>query len=327
MAAVTASLAEPTTTTVPRRPGSIRRTSHVDMLDPLGRLTLRGAARDLLTDGSASPEVLASAAVEAALDEQHRLERLDSDPPAPFASQLIGRVVGPGFRAALGSFAGVGRRSPLVLLLDDLPVTALISGYARLYEAGQQIGGQLSSGGDRAAMVRADICAGWRSDGTMMVALHSGRGLPAPVGPHAPDLASGDPWSWHPIDALQPSSMRRRRLVDVTAGDPLTVSAMFRDSHADADGVERVLHEYTIEAFVDPSSLRMLQCTATPRSLPWRECPAAAASASRLEGRTVGELREFVRQELHGTSTCTHLNDLCRSLADVDVLAEALDRS
>ena len=59
----------------------------------------------------------------------------------------------------------------------------------------------------------------------------------------------------------------------------------------------------------------MLSCSATPRVLPWLECPAAAASAARVQGRPVGELRALVKEELVGISTCTHLNDLLASLA------------
>src|SRR5205085_3238929 len=119
-------------------------------------------------------------------------------------------------------------------------------------------------------------------------------------------------------------SMRRRRLVDVTWGDPLAVSAMFRDTHKPVAGAETVLHEYTVEATVDRRDLVVLTCAATPRSLPWAECPEAAASAHRLEGQRAGDLRRFVRAELTGTTTCTHLNDLLRSLADVPALAAAL---
>jgi hypothetical protein len=35
---------------------------------------------------------------------------------------------------------------------------------------------------------------------------------------------------------------------------------------------------------------------------------------------TLGDLHFRVRQELFGTSTCTHLNDLLRSVADVAAL-------
>jgi hypothetical protein len=54
--------------------------------------------------------------------------------------------------------------------------------------------------------------------------------------------------------------------------------------------------------------------------LPWTECPAAAASAGRLDGLRVDELRERVAKEFRGTTTCTHLNDLLRSLADLGAL-------
>jgi hypothetical protein len=59
--------------------------------------------------------------------------------------------------------------------------------------------------------------------------------------------------------------------------------------------------------------------------LPYIECPDAAASAGRLTGMSVAELRRRVRQELTGISTCTHLNDLLRSLADIGALAAAVD--
>jgi hypothetical protein len=58
--------------------------------------------------------------------------------------------------------------------------------------------------------------------------------------------------------------------------------------------------------------------------LPWVECPGALASADRLTDMPVAELRDHVRREFKGTSTCTHLNDTLRSLGDVDVLVDGL---
>ena len=55
--------------------------------------------------------------------------------------------------------------------------------------------------------------------------------------------------------------------------------------------------------------------------LPWVECPQALGSASRLVGATVDELRAVVRADFVGTSTCTHLNDTLRGLADLPALA------
>jgi hypothetical protein len=340
---IPAGLAEPTTATIARNRVSARRTSHIDMIFGAGvvadPLRLRGRARDLATDADGGAHVVAEAEVDAGLDSGRHLRSLVTQPSQPGVSDLSGLLVGPGFRAALQERVGQdgANRSPLYLLLDDLPVAALISGYAFLYQSGHDAAartpgapashpGDTGNPGDTGArMLKADICSGWRSDGTMMVALRSGGGMPAPVGPPAPSLVDvDDPVGWHDIAALPPAAMRRRRLVDVTWGDPLAVYAMFRDTHKGSDGAETVLHEYSVEATVDPATLRVVYCRATPRSLPWIECPNAADSAARLEGQPVAALRSFVRAELTGISTCTHLNDLLRSLADVAALAAIL---
>ena len=325
---VAAGLSNPSSETVPRRSRSVRRTSHIDILfdGPFvgGRLVLSGRARDLKTDAEGVALELDAATVTAHIDEERRLRSLVVTPREDATTGLIGRAVAKGFRAAVDSLLPPARHhSPLYLLLDDLPVATLISGYAALYDAGTPGAG---TGQDmRAGLLKADICSGWRSDGTMIVALRAGLPMPAPVGPGAPSLArTDDPLAWHDIPPLAPRAMRRRRLVDVTWGDPLVVAAMFRDTHTSAEGEETVLHEYSVDVTVDPTALTVLSAVATPRSLPWAECPSAAQSARRLEGHPLGDVRELVRRELAGISTCTHLNDLLRSLADITVLAPAL---
>jgi hypothetical protein len=152
--------------------------------------------------------------------------------------------------------------------------------------------------------------------------------LPVPVGPPAQRLEqSGDPFSWHAMDPTTPGMMRRRRLIDVTPGEPLLVFAMFRDTYTDDSGTEVVLHEYTMHVTVDPETSIVLSSQATPQALPWPECPAAAASASRIVGRPVDELQQFVRTELRGIATCTHLNDLLRSLRGVGDLSALLGQA
>jgi hypothetical protein len=99
---------------------------------------------------------------------------------------------------------------------------------------------------------------------------------------------------------------------------------MFRDTHVDPDGRETVLHEYSLTASLDPDSLALSGAEARPRVLPWTECPSAAASAQRLDGHRVSELRELVGREFRGTTTCTHLNDLLRSLAVLEGLTALL---
>jgi hypothetical protein len=300
-----------------RRPGSARRTSSMDILrpdGPGGHLVLLGRARDLLTSPDGSPSVAAAAEVRATVDGDRRLLDLEADPDGPAATTLVGSAVASGFRRLVDAAVPDHRQaqSPLYLLLDDLPVAALISGYAELYFRPDELMAR------RTGHPKGDVCSGWRSDGTMMVAIRDHGRIPVPVGPPAPRLEpDDDELAWHPLDSLPPGGMRRRRRIDVYGAAPTRVDAMFRDTHVDPQGVETVLHEYSVDATVDDQTLRILSIEATPRVLPWVECPWAADSAHRLEGEEVGSLRRLVTQTFQGVTTCTHLNDMLRSLADI----------
>jgi hypothetical protein len=125
--------------------------------------------------------------------------------------------------------------------------------------------------------------------------------------------------------------MRRRRRLDVVSPDPLGaddrrygIDAHFRDSHVDGEGDESVVHEYSVMGAIDAVEGRVWDIRARAQVLPWVECPGALASADRLSGLAIDELRSQVRREFKGTSTCTHLNDTLRSLGDVDVLVAGL---
>jgi hypothetical protein len=306
-------VAQPSSTTPPRHGRSARLTSHID-IEPLGRggLLLTGAARELETNAS-SNQVLATASVLARVSSTRVLEQLEVTPDDGIDRSLVGTVVGSGFRAAVtAAFADEPvREGALHALLDDLPVAVLISGYAALYNGKMQVERKHLEAG----LLRRDICAGWRSDGTMIVTLEEKGHLPVSLGPPAGVLEPPDDLlSWHEMPPLTPGAMRRRRLVDVTLGDPIEVFAMFRDSHLEPDGAETVLHEYSVTATVRPEDNVLHDCVAKPHVLPWPECPGAAASAGRLNGERLEDIPSMVSAELRGTSTCTHLNDLLRSL-------------
>jgi hypothetical protein len=291
-------------------------------------LTLIGAARDLLTPRRSAAVVCGEATVSATLGPDKRIEELAATPRTGAVAALRGLAVVSGFRAAVDRALPDQRaaHTPLYLLLDEVPVAALISGYADLYlrSPGEPVPDPAQSAA-AARKVRADICAGWASDGTMMRALASDGRIPIPLGPAAPPLHTGaDPLGWHERSPLGHGAMRRSRRIDVIWGNPLRIDAMFRDTHVGPGSGETVLHEYELSASVDVDELVIRSCVARPRVLPWIECPRAAASAGRLVGRSVGELRRMVRDELSGTSTCTHLNDLLRSLADIAPLAALL---
>ena len=84
------------------------------------------------------------------------------------------------------------------------------------------------------------------------------------------------------------------------------------------------MHEYGVRATVDAVARTVRAIEAAADVLPWAECPAAVGSAARVAGHALAELRPWVRKTFTGTSTCTHLNDTLRGLADVDVLIDRL---
>ena len=213
-------------------------------------------------------------------------------------------------------------------MLDDLPVATLVAGYARVKR-------RIDSGIDPASIVapegaevRRDLCAGWRADGAMIHSIETGHGIPYPPLPPAPPprAPDADANAWIDEPARAPYVMRRRRRLDVVDGEVLIVSAWFRDSHVEPDGNEGAVHEYSLHATVDPATFALVTLAATPHVLPYGECPAAAGHVGRMLGADVGELRTLVGDRLSGPSSCTHLNDCVRALADVPALAAQLPR-
>ncbi len=301
-----------------RRPRSARRTTTID-IDDHGTLHLVGRCRDLVTDSTGEARVHGRAELTAVLARGHVIERIDASAEQETIATLVGTKAGRGFRAAAAAALPehAAAADPLFVLLDELPVAALISGFGLMY-SGALADHRLDGGS-----MKPDICSGWASDGVMMTSITATGFMPVPQGPEAPSLQPlDDPLAWHPFEPLAPGRMRRCRMIDVHVADTLVVSALFRDTYrgaADAD-VESVLHEYAVTAEIDAESLTVTSCVAEPRVLPWNECPSAAASAGRLVGSPVDHLRDLVGREFRGLGTCTHLNDLLRALGDLQVL-------
>jgi len=311
-----------------RAPDSLRRTSTIDMLWPggLGReLTLRGRARDLRTDSEGRPSVLDEAELMAQIDYAggRELCAVQTTPDEPRATELLGARASTGFRAALDQQLPHQRdaRSLLYLMLDDVPVAALIAGYAMGAAAAAHRPMKRSL-----MLQHPDLCAGWRTGGTILDEIENHGRIPVVTGPIAPGLGrQDDPLAWHRLDALPSHAMRRHRRLDLVAvGDAIAVDVLFRDSHMGADGRETIVHEYTLAGRIDRERLEIVALEAEPRVLPWVECPLAAASARDLCGQPLDGLRSHVRAELTGRETCTHLNDSLRSLEDVIALVEKL---
>lgn len=328
----TAGPQNPATSTPSREPGSLRRTSTIDTARPdglLGRMVMEGRARDVLTRTDATAVVIAESSVLARVDGPTRqLQAFDALPAHPALGGLMGVVVGPGFRRKVDELAPdlADSGSPLYLLLDDLPGAALVSGYAQL--RGDVVG---RSGSGTYAGVASDQCAGWASDASMMRAIEQHHQTPTPIGPPAPDLRrADDPYALHDLPDLAPTSTRRLRRIDAGPVDgegAHAVDAFFRDSYVDEDGTEEVLHEYSLSVRVDAGTRTILAIAATPDVLPWMECPQAIASATRLIDCELHGLRRHVRATFAGTTTCTHLNDVLRGLADVAPMLDTLGAS
>jgi hypothetical protein len=314
-----------------------------------GRLELDGRGRDLATDGAGIPVVLAAAATQVVI-EAGEVVALQVEPPVDVAAllgtpaQRTRRVIS----SHLPTLAADG--SLLGLLLDEIPVTALISGHARLRTSrifeptgeppapgGQPVPVPVSFGpsvpiGDGGRPVRGgpklDICIGWASGGFMAgnaeQHLHP-QSYEAVVVP--PLLDPADPVGWHAMPSvLPPSSLRRNRRLDLwrdEEGD-IRIEGLFRDQYYEDDGRVTGVHEYTLGAVVEPHERRLVSIEASPRVLPGPDCPGAAASAQRLVGRTLDELRSLVRSAFNGATTCTHLNDQLRALGDLHALVDHL---
>jgi hypothetical protein len=306
-------------------PGSLRRTSTIDT-HPTGTgdadVDLR--ARDVAAGPTGGVDVVGHTTLRA-----HLTDRVITDISATTderLAELRGTRVGPGFRAAVGELLGrdVGRATLLHLLLDDWAGASLVSGYATQHAA-------ITSGVEEkmpegVADLMAGICAGFAPDAAIIDFSRRNGIIPCVHGPLAPPVANaGD--AMHPVEPLRAHGMRRMRRLDLnpdntTSAASVAFDAHFRDSHVDEFGVETIVHEYTVVGSVELASRTITDVTATVRVLPWQECPGAIGSAGRVTGMTVGELRNRIRTEFVGTSTCTHLNDTLRALGDLAALID-----
>lgn len=317
---MTLALAGPTTAAPPRRPGSVRRTTSLDLLpSPDGTLGIRGLARDLHTDATGEGRVTGSGLLRMTVDTERRVASISAHPHGNALAVLAGGSVAAGFRTAVWRAlpAEYDAGSPLLLLLDDVSGGMVISGFTRRSVA--------PVGGLPPVSRRIDVCVGWAAESDAVRRLEKeGRPPPPEWNPVAPDPYAADPSGRHTVKALPPNGMRRARRLDVwrDEGGELAADVGFRDTFVDPDGVERVLHEYS--ARLTTVGGRVATIEAVPHVLPHVECPLGARSAQRVVGRDIAALRDSVSLDFYGPSTCTHLNDLLRGLSDLPALAATL---
>jgi Protein of unknown function (DUF2889) len=308
-----------------RESPSVRRVMYLDYdwID-LVDVRVRGEARDEVTDASGSTHVERAASVDVETS-RGLLTKLDLEPAELDVTELLGQPLRQGFRSRLRPVHDGGGR-PLGLLLDDLPGAMIAAGYVHAMERTIGPGPTLSDvDGDETprSFQQADLCSGWRSDGTMMIAVYAGEPLPfAPIAdvPQVPDGAGG----WPEVEIPVPGLRRYRRIDVVPDGAVWRIDAWFRDTYRNSDGKCGALHEYTVRAVADAVDHTLLEIIAIPHALPWDECPAAGEMVGKLVGTELDGLRSSVPKVLRGIESCTHLTNELRELADVPLLAASI---
>jgi hypothetical protein len=316
----------PHTNTPARRPNSVRRTTTHTVYHPdglIGPATIEGRGRDLWTGAAGEAHVVAEAAVDADIDfvRTRAVTALTVEPDLDVTGLLGVRVTG-GFRRALeAALPDEDQSSSLRFqLLDEMALTGILTGYPISAAGIHPPRGTVDLGR------QTDGCAGWVAGGTILLENEVLDHVPLVTGPAIsnPLESVDDPLGWHPHGDVEPHGMQRRRRIDVwqpEPGGPIEVEDFFRDSHKSEAGLETVVHEYVVRAEVDADSGLVLSCRAEVGVLPWMECPGALASAGRVVGLPAAGLRQHVKENFVGTSTCTHLNDALRALAAVPFLA------
>ena len=306
----------------------MRRTTSVDgAWTDEDALVLVGRGRDLLTgaDGRHLALVEQSVRVETAPDMVVRA--VEATPPLVDLAPLVGLPLRGSLRKALATLPGLDadRADLLFMLLDDVVATTLISGLRP--PAGHRPRGP-------ARRLRRPHGRHLRRlgrpgpDGAGLA--HDRAGPPRASAPPRPPWSDPrDPLAWHRLAEQVPGTVRRRRRTDVTlsaGGSVAAVDAMFRDAYAEADGSGSVLHEYSLEAQVDRRhGHASWPWTPTPGSCRRPSAPRPRPRPPGWSGHPGGRPARLVRRDLRSTGTCTHLNDLLRSLADVAVLLRWAD--
>ena len=295
----------------------------------MGPPSVEARARDLWTATDGTATVVDTARIAARLDgPQHHLVAIESGAEAPGLQALLGAVVGPGFRAkvdrAVPELTGTG--ALLYLLLDDMPGATLVSGYAMLHAG--VVGNVVH---DEYLDARGDLCAGWAVDASMMTIIKEQGINPTPLGPEAPPLTDGDDdLAFHPTDAARavrdapPAPTRRHGTPDrpvrrtrsrCSSATPTSTPTAWRRSSTSTPSTSPSTRRRARSSSIDPA----------PTCCRGRSARGPLASAGRLVGQPLADLRPWVRETFVGTSTCTHLNDVLRGVADVGRMIDLID--
>jgi hypothetical protein len=286
-------------------------------------MRIEGRARDAVTiDPTSPPRTVAEARMVARIGHDRTIEAIEADPRPVGLDRLAGSRGGGHLRGALATLVPAERRcgTPLYLLLDDLSGSSLIAGVAWSRWPDQR----RPESRRRSSADMVGICIGFRpgaqSLGELDDGVHHLRSQPVGDIVH-PDDKEG----WHELTQPLAVNTRRARFIEIRVEqDQVLVESGFQDSVGDPEHGRVGIHAYRLRAHADRATMTLRSIKADPRILPFRECPAAVSTASRLVGSPLAGLRDIVLEELARTDGCTHLNDASRALADVPMLADVL---
>ncbi len=317
----------------PRRGGSIRRTTTIETTWPDGRsgmLTMVGRARDAVTPvGGGAPRIAAHDEFRARLRDR-TIAEIEATPARPKIGQLVGARGGGHLRIRLDELMPEERANatPLHLIIDDVSGASLVAGWAWSQwsdEWGQDREAAMAAQGMDPASMRKrmeGVCHGFAPGSSAL----SRQGMSTNAVPVVDLRNPDDPEGWHAFTQQDGAiGMRRARRIDVWKDDLIRIDAGFQDSATHPDGGRVAIHEYHLAATADPVSRKMLSIEVQPRVLPFPECPGASASAHRILGADLADLRAEVLKTFPGTLGCTHLNDMLRALAEVPALLARLE--
>lgn len=336
-----------------RRPSSIRRTMALEATWPEGEggvTHITGRARDVFTPDFAVGEelppvqVVDEAEIRTVIGRNRDIQSISATPVRSGIDNLIGCRGGGHLRLAIQDHLPEERAfgTDLYLLLDDLAGTTLVAPFAWsrwnpdwLNSSGTptenkntvDVNISKMTEEERATRIARmeNICIGFATGSS---SLGAERGNSHRVQPVVSLVNPDDPDGWHKLSDLPPQSFRRARRIDVwldpADNDTIRVDAMFQDSAGDPKVGRVAIHEYSYFATASRSSGLLTSIGADPRILPFLECPNAPSNLQWLVGTPIAEMRQTVLDKLARTNGCTHLNDACRALAEVPVLASHL---
>lgn len=312
-----------------RRPGSVRRTTSLDVTWPngaAGPACYLGRARDLLTPlAGPGDRTLSDETFEAMLTPERIFIDISGNPPREPFGRLIGHSAAIGYRRALAEiFPGSQAQDTAIFLaLDDIPGANIVAGVAWSHWDSDW---QAKAFGDTPLEVlleaRRDVCIGHATGSSAQDPSRSDveEGQPLAVSP----WHSGDAVGWHRMEEQAGVGFRRARRIDVWLDDRIVIDSEFQDSVTSPSGERLAVHEYGLHVTADKETLVVLSIEAEPRVLPYAECPSVRANLPRLLGVPLPDLRRTVPQVLRGAVGCTHLNDAFRALAAVPSMLDSL---